>query len=248
MQRHLREPDAHLPQTGQHGLVEVKARRRGSDGSAVARVNRLIPRLIGDIVRTLDIGRQGDMTLLRHEIGEVALDQTEPIEIIFALTHDEPRPTVEIDRAPGLGRLACADLGQCRARIQEALDEDLHPTAGVLAPEQPGTHHPRVVEYQEIARPEQSRQIGKEKVTTALTRRVERKQARRAAIGQRALGDQVGRQVIVKIAKEHGADNKKQDSNSLRHRSRSRRSASAARIIASEARSSSVILHGWISQ
>ena len=85
----------------------------------------------------------------------------------------------------------------------QPLDQHLDATAGLLGPQQPRRQHPRIVEHQQVARPEQACQIAKPQVgRIAALRQVQ--QPAVAATRTRLLRNQALGQVVMKIAQLHG--------------------------------------------
>ena len=98
--------------------------------------------------------------------------------------------------------MAGADQGERFARGEDALDQQLDPAAGLLAPGEARLDHPRVVQDQAVALVDQAGQVGKGEVLEAAVG-AQAQQAARAALRGGVLGDERGRQRIVELGNEH---------------------------------------------
>jgi hypothetical protein len=105
----------------------------------------------------------------------------------------------EFDRHPRPGALARLDEGVPLALAHPLDEQQLHPAAaGGAAGEEPRRDHPRVIEHQQVARPQQAGQVADPGVALGADV-VEEEQAALAARGG-FLGDARRRQVVVEVA------------------------------------------------
>ena len=146
-------------------------------------------------------------------------------ELVLAPDHgrgDGPIALAEEDTAAGLGRLARAHHGDHPRRRGHPLDQRLDPATAVLETMQARLDHPGVVEDQQVARLQQAFDVGKREVFETVGQHPQ--QARVGAIGERVLGNQLGRQIEIEIGKfefVHGLTGQKRDKPRLpaaRHR------------------------------
>ena len=89
------------------------------------------------------------------------------------------------------------DLPQPRRLIDPQKQSLPLPAGGGAPADEPGGHHPRVVDDDEVARREDLRQIADAAVMQRARRPVHDEQPRRGPVGERLLGDEVGGQVVV---------------------------------------------------
>ena len=113
-------------------------------------------------------------------------------------------PGLQQQPATGLGRLARPHLGQDPVRTQQPFDQDLHPPAARLVAEQPRTHHPGIVEDQQVAGAQQGGQIGEVAIRHPAARPIKAQQPARPPPRQWPLGDEIRRQVEVEVGAFHG--------------------------------------------
>ncbi len=125
--------------------------------------------------------------------------ETQQIELAIAAQHLGLATGIERDQAAGLGRLAGADLYPRLTLAKQALDQDFHPPAAGLLPEQARRNDPGVVEDQQIAGLQQLGQVAHLAVGQRLRRWRHHQQPARRALGQRRLGDQFVGQVVMEI-------------------------------------------------
>ena len=145
----------------------------------------------------------------REELGRGARSADHPErEGIFG---DDPRP--------GLRRLAGANLRYSFARIDNALDHHLDLSAAILPAEQARLDDLGVVENQQIAGPDELRQLRESAVVKRSWLNVQ--QTTRGAVGGGMLGDQLVRKVEIKIVEgEHAFKNSRLCGLSVRLESR----------------------------
>ena len=89
----------------------------------------------------------------------------------------------------------------------EALEQENFDAAaaGLAPPQEPGWKHPRVVDDEQIPRPEPRRQIADAGVGDRASDALEHQEPRGAALGRRRLRDLLGWQVEVEVGDEHAA-------------------------------------------
>ena len=124
--------------------------------------------------------------------------------IEFALAPDHLRLYTAIEMQPlsWLGRLAGAALREHAAIRQHPFDEQFDAPATVLLAEQARRNDAGVVEYQQIAAPEQRRQIGKTPVFDVSGLAVQAQQPAGRTLGEWLLGNELRRELVEKIRLE----------------------------------------------
>ena len=197
MQRDIGELHPLRAQLVEQPLVEMQAGGRRRHRARCFCIHGLVTRFVERIGGVLDIRRQRQPA--------VGLDQLEHIiRKLQGIKLAGPRPDRDLervghpDRAAGRRRLRRPHLRMHGAVVEHALDQHLDLAAGLFDAKKARLQHPRVVKHQQVATRQLRHNIGK----TAVDQRVaiDLQQARRAALGQRQLRDQLGRQVKVEIA------------------------------------------------
>src|SRR5687768_5701736 len=87
---------------------------------------------------------------------------------------------------------------------QRPLEQHFHPAAGILHGVKPRGNHARVVEDQQVAGRQQSRQVADQAIGVSAAGAVEREHAARRSLGERLLGDQGFGKVVMKVGASHG--------------------------------------------
>ncbi len=203
VQRDVREAHAARIERGQHRVVEVQAGGRRGDRAGLARVDRLVALAVARLGVAPDIRRQRHVAVALEQLepGIAVLPQYEQIAI--ARAHLAFDAALEDQARARLRRLARAQLREQRVLVEHAFDQHLDLAAAILAPEQARRDHARIVEHQQVTRFDQRGEVGEKPVVEAIPRRVDAEQARRAAILERRLRDQVLGKLVVEIAESH---------------------------------------------
>ncbi len=94
-------------------------------------------------------------------------------------------------------------LEQAAVLVQYAFEQQLDLAAAWFARKQPRVDDASVVEHQQIARAQESRQVAKHEIAKLAACTIEREKPTRAALRRRRLGDQFRWQLIVKIRASH---------------------------------------------
>jgi hypothetical protein len=165
----------------------------------MAGVNGLVAFPVGGRVRARDVRRQRHVAEALEQAGQSRTGAAETEKRAVATDHFEPAAVLEHDPPARPQRLAHAQLGEALAVVEQALEHDLHPAAGFLAAEQARGNHPGVVEDQQVARGQQSRQIAKSRIRHDPAVPVEAQQAAGRTLRQRLLRDQLGRQIEMEV-------------------------------------------------
>ena len=126
-------------------------------------------------------------------------------ELALAVHHLQLETVAHQQARPGRRVVAHPHQHQRLVVIEDALDQHLDPPARGLVAEQPGLDHPRVVEHQEVAGPQHRRQVLEPGIADRTGQAIHEHQAARAAFGQRLLGNQFRREVVVEIVESHPA-------------------------------------------
>ncbi len=196
-QLHRGDPDPPLPQAGEHGLREVQSGGGGGRRHGPVGEDGLVA--VGVVEGLGDVRGQGRPADLREHLEQGAVPgvgrhQPPPL----------PQVVADLDRQPR--------AGHDRARHQplrwpyECLPPSVGPlleeqhldrTPRVTPAEEPRRQHPGVVDHHEIARREQLRQVADEAVLHPVT--PVDQQAGRVPLLPRALGDGLGRQLVVDV-------------------------------------------------
>ncbi len=151
----------------------------------------------------MQVGRQRHLAVTLERPHRTPRKLEHP-EVVLA-AHDPGLEAVgEEDAAAGRGRLARAQLDQRPLTGDHALEQYLDAPAGFLAAVEPRGDHARVVEYQQVTRAQQGRQVGEAAVGQPPARPVEVQQATVAAPRRRMPRDQFVGKLVVKVAAAHG--------------------------------------------
>ena len=185
----------------EHGLVEMQAGGRRSDRARLLGEHRLVAFGVLRVVRVPDIGRQRHVAAALqhggHRFGEAHAEQ-----IVLAAEHFGLDAVAEDQAMTSLEGVAGARKGQRLAFGHDALDENLDLAAGGFAAEQPRLEDARVVQYDDILRRDQRRQI-EEAPVVQRAGSVEMQQAALRAFGRGMLRDELFGQRVVEIAQAH---------------------------------------------
>ena len=203
MQRDLRPSNAQFSQALQHGCIEMQSGCGRRDRTLTAGIEGLIAGIIGLVIRPLNIGGQRNVTLSGHDVGEGRFDRMQTEQITLATGQHQARAIGELDDRSRPGRLAGADMGERLVRRQQTFDQDLDPSAGRLLTEQPGAHDAGVIEDEQVIRAQQARQIGEDPVARAVLRAIKNQHPCPATLSERALGNQFGRKIVIKVRALH---------------------------------------------
>ena len=180
-------------------------------GTQTAAIDCLIALAVRQSVLALDVRRQWNVPECLQRLVHVACHQEpQPVEIVFAPQHLQRQPLtrriVEQQLGSHFRRLAGPHLGQHFTLPHHALDHHLDAPATGLVAQQPRRNHPRVVEHQQIARPEITQKIGELPV---LQQAIGAPQAQQAAAGtfcRRVMSDQLIGQIEAKIGELHARE------------------------------------------
>ena len=190
-------------QGGEHRLVEMQTRGRRGHCTGHARVDRLVALLVGCVGRVADVGRQRQRA--------VAIEQREHAFRGIKSQQEEIAAPLGYGRLDALGQheprtrpraVARAHVREGFVGAEHALDQNFDPAAGGLLAEQAGLDDAGVVEHEDVARGEETGQLGEQMVRHRVAGQVQ--QAARAARLCRALRDQFARKVVVEVVKRQG--------------------------------------------
>ncbi len=161
VQRDLSGLDAFLGELAEQCVVEVQACSRCSHRAWHARVDRLIARAIGIVGCVRDVGRQGHLTMRLQQREHVLIVLQAKVEqIVGALDHGSLNRVRQLDARTRSWAVAGAHVCEKLALAEDAFDQQLDPSAGLLGTEQPGLDHARVVEDEQIAGRQQVGHVG----------------------------------------------------------------------------------------
>ena len=124
--------------------------------------------------------------------------------VALAAQHFAIDGALQLQTAPGFGRLAGAQLGEQRPVVDDPFDQYLDLAAALLAAEQTGRDHARIVEYDQVAGIDVIDQLGEMMIAEPSQRRLQHHQARTGTLGQGFLRDQFLGQPVIEIAQAHG--------------------------------------------
>ena len=200
MQRDKRPHDAAFGQCRQNGIVEMQARRRRGDRPGFARVDRLVARGVVRSRHPRDIRRQRHVAMLVQPCHErPRAGESQAIEPVVPRLDTGTRVTRQAQRRADARRMACAQLRPRLVVGHDSLEQQLDLAARGLARKDAGVDDPRVVEHDEIARAQQSRQVREREIREP--RAVDMQQATAAASRRRRLRNQRFRKVEREIGK-----------------------------------------------
>lgn len=192
----------------EQSLVEMQAGRGRSDRAGVAREHGLVARLVGFAGGALDVGRQRQLAVALEQREQVfTLRKAQVKEFANATEHLDLEGIGKAQAAAGFGRLARAHLRERLVRTDRALDQHLDLAATVLDAMQPCVDDAGVVEYEQVARPDQ---VGERAEACVRERgrlarlRCQHQQTACAALGQRCLRDQLGGERVVEVTEREG--------------------------------------------
>ena len=177
----------------------MQAGGRRGDRARLLRIDGLVTLFVEFVGVVFDIGRQRQAAVGLDQVEHVAFEM-QGEEFADALADGDVEGVGQADAVARLGRLGRPHLGQHGAVVEHALDQHFDLAAGCLLAEEARLQHPRVVEDQQVAGLEQADDVGEMAIGDAVA--VELQQARSAAVGQRGLGDALGRQVESKSERE----------------------------------------------
>ena len=194
---------AHGCQTVEHGLVEMQTGGRRGHGAGLGGVDGLVAGFVPAVGAVRDVGGQGHAAVafqeFQHGGGKVQLEQFVPAAPDLGL-----EGAVGQDQACArAGRLAGAHMRQGAPGFGDAFDQDLDLSAAVLAAAQPGLDDAGVVEDQQVARAQQTGQVGELTVVQAAGAVQVQQPAGVAPFGG-MLGDQFGGQFVVELGNIEG--------------------------------------------
>ena len=129
--------------------------------------------------------------------------ETQLVELAIASQHFQFTTRIQRNARSRLGRLAGTNLRACTVVRQQALDQDFDPSTCLFLPENTRRNDPRVVEHQQVARPQPLHQVTHLLVDESSPLRWHHQQAAGRTLGQRRLGDQRLGQVVVEVGFLH---------------------------------------------
>ena len=212
MQRQVCAFDAARSQRRQQRLIKVQAGRGGGYRARLAGEHGLIACFVGLIRLVLDVGRQRQLAQPLQHPGCRCIEADAQHHAARLARRDDRgalggvlRP--ERQPAARLWRVAGTHHRQHLVLAVDALDHHLDAPATLLAPGQPRMDDPGVVEHQQAAGRDESRQIGQLPVGSGGLgqphQRCHVQQPPAGALLGRVLGNQFLGQVIVEIGQLH---------------------------------------------
>ncbi len=202
VQRHERAAHAARLELGEHGGIEVQARRGRGDGARLTRIDGLIAFPIRLLGRAVDVGRKRHLAERLEEFEHIGRElQAEQVAV--AVDQARAASSGQKHRGPRLERFARARVNQRRARREHPLEQQLDPAAAFLRAANPRRHDAGVVEHQEVVRAQQPRKIAEIEVAPQPARAVERQHPAAAARLGGPLRNQLGGKLEVKILALH---------------------------------------------
>jgi|ERR1700683_1609152 hypothetical protein len=87
--------------------------------------------------------------------------------------------------------------------LKRSLKEELDTAAGLLCAEEPRCDHARVVEHEQIARPQEPGQISHHEILVASAPSIKREESTCGSLGKRCLSHPIGWDLIREVAKLH---------------------------------------------
>ncbi len=124
-------------------------------------------------------------------------------QIIPAPAHPDPDAVVDDQLTAERGAAARAHVRERPARVDDALDEYLHPSAGRLAGGQACLDDPGVVHHEQIAGLEKAAELVEAAVLESTVAAVHHQKPALPPVLERILGDQLGRQLESEITGAH---------------------------------------------
>ena len=182
----------------------MQARRGGRHTAVVARIDGLIARLIGGVGRVRDVGRQRHLAnRFQNFMCVTRALKSQLKKIVDTLKHFRADTARKVKSGARFGRFARAHMGVYREAIGlHTLNQYLDAAARLFMAVQARLDDLGIVKHQQIMRAQQLRQFTKH--TIRKRSRTNLKQARARPRRSRVLGDQFGRQQIIKITELHG--------------------------------------------
>ena len=191
-----RDLDAAVLDRREHRLVEMQAGGGRGDRARPARVHRLVAIRVPGVRLAADVRgqrhRPGPFQEPRDpaRTGELQLEQ-----LAAPGPHHESVVVVHRQEDAASGRLARTQPGEHPVGREDALDQDLDPTAGGPGREAPAPDHPRVVDHDDVGGHQVLDEVGEPAVGNLRRGPAEDEQAAVAAPGSGMLRDQLGRQI-----------------------------------------------------
>ena len=177
----------------------MQSRRRRRDRPRVARIDGLVPDLVVRRRRPRDVGRQRHFAVRVEPVCHRRHAEAEVKEAVGPLDHLGFDTARQLQPAAGFRRMTRPQLEQRGVGAGDALEQQLDAPAGGLGRGHARLDHAGVVEDQEIAWPDERRQVGEREVAAPTALDVQQPAA--GALGRRRLGDELVRQVELEIAR-----------------------------------------------
>ncbi len=206
MQRRGEPRDAGGVERRRQPLGEMQPGGRRGDGAVLRREHRLVVGVVAGIAARgpLDVGRQRHAAEAREPGAKfLPLDVEAQRHVAFRVLGGDRggEALAEGDGIAGLHPLAALDEGAPGAAADIAVERHLDPGRAAHA-DQPCRDDARVVADQQVARPQQKRQVADGAVRQC---RPDDEQARGVARLDRMVRDQLPRQLEIEIVDAHGA-------------------------------------------
>ena len=206
MQGHAGAFDTTRLQCVQHRLVKVQGGCRCRHRARVFREHGLVAPLVVRGVRVLDIGRQGHMTVKRHQRMRFVRKAQVKQRSVLARPAPEQRcakAPLHLQQRPDRRALAHLYVRDDLMVRQHTFDQQFKFAASGLLAKKAGLDHACVVKHQQVTGAQQPRQLMKDAIDRRSAAAIE--QARGTALGDGVLGDQLGGQGEIKIANGESA-------------------------------------------
>ena len=188
---------------GKERRVEVQSRCRRGDGAGRAREDRLVARLVVDFRRARDVRRQRNGAVTIQIVEERHVAKQAQLEKAIAASDDGGARTArKRELAADLWRMADAELEERAIGREHALEQQLDLAAGRLRRLEARLDDPRVVQHDEVAGRDESRQIGEREIGERGA--IDVQQPAAGAFGRGHLRDQLARQVVVEVGEPKG--------------------------------------------
>ncbi len=191
---------------GEERRVEVQSRCRRGDGAGRAREDRLVARLVVDFRRARDVWRQRNGAVTIQIVEERHVARQAQFEKAIASSDDGgARAARKRELAADFRRMADAQLEERAIGSEQALEQQLGFAPGRLRRLEARLDDSRVVQHDEVAGRDESRQIGEREIGERGAIDVQQPAAR--ALGRGHLRDQLARQVVVEVGepqRRHG--------------------------------------------
>ena len=183
----------------EHCIVEMQARRRRCHGSGFTGINGLVALVIRGLRLALEVGRQRHLAM-RVKIRQQRRREIQPEELAIASGHRRSHAGRKLQPRSLAGCLAGTHLRDRLRLSLQPLDQHFAAPAGFLAAAQPRVDHARIIKYEQIAWPQQQRQV-REAAIAQLVANLE--QAARTSRVRRMAGNQLPRQLVVEVGNLH---------------------------------------------